>query len=282
MHWFRSASTAAALAALLIAVPAAAQPNKQYEPSVGQPGKDVIWVPTPDDVVERMLRMAQVTANDYVIDLGAGDGKIAIMAALKFGARALGIEYDPDMARHAQRNVVNAGAMGKARILQGDIFVSDFTQATVITMYLLPALNLKLRPQLLNMRPGTRVVSHSFNMDDWEPDEISSIDGRRAYLWVVPARVGGSWTLELSGGGVAERLELALEQRYQRIEGTVALRAGLGGLREARLQGFQIAFAYVDELGARRDFSGRVSGARMHGGFRADNGTEGRWTATRK
>jgi len=282
VHWFRSTTTAAALAALLVSVPAAAQPNKQYEPSVGQPGKDVIWVPTPDDVVERMLRMAQVTANDYVIDLGAGDGKIAIMAAKKFGARAMGIEYDPDMARHAQRNVVKAGVAGKARIMQGDIFVSDFTQATVITMYLLPALNLKLRPQLLNMRPGTRVVSHSFNLDDWEPDEISSMDGRRAYFWVVPASVGGAWTLELSGGGVAERLELTLEQRYQRIEGTVALRAGLGGLREPRLRGFQIAFAWVDDQGLRREFSGRVSGARMEGGFRADNGSEGRWTATRK
>jgi len=282
VHWFRSATTAAALAALLVSVPAAAQPNKQYEPSVGQPGKDVIWVPTPDDVVERMLRMAQVTANDYVIDLGAGDGKIAIMAAKKFGARAMGIEYDPDMARHAQRNIAMAGVTGKARIVQGDIFASDFTQATVLTMYLLPALNLKLRPQILNMRPGTRVVSHSFNMDDWEPDESSSMEGRRAYFWVVPASVGGTWTLELSGGGVAERLEMALEQRYQKIEGTVAIRAGLGGLREPRLTGFQIAFAYVDDHGVRRDFSGRVSGARMEGGFRADNGSEGRWTAIRK
>ncbi|MDA1118402.1 MAG: class I SAM-dependent methyltransferase [Proteobacteria bacterium] len=282
MHWFRSTSTAAALAALLICSPAAAQPTKQYEPSVGQPGKDVIWVPTPDDVVERMLRMAQVTANDYVIDLGAGDGKIAIMAAKQFGARAMGIEYDPEMARHAQGNITKAGVTGKARIVQGDIFASDFTQATVLTMYLLPALNLKLRPQILNMRAGTRVVSHSFNMDDWEPDESSSMDGRRAYFWVVPASVGGNWTLNLSGGGVAERLELALEQRYQKIEGTVGIRAGLGGLREPRLSGFQIAFAYVDDHGVRREFSGRVSGARMEGGFRADNGTEGRWTATRK
>jgi SAM-dependent methyltransferase len=280
VYWLRLA--VAALAALAIPLPAGAQTGKAYEPHVGQAGKDVIWVPTPDDVVDRMLRMAQVTPGDYVIDLGAGDGKIAIAAAKQFGARALGIEYNPQMARHAQSNVERAGIAGRARIVQGDIFVSDFSQATVITMYLLPALNLKLRPQLLAMRPGTRVVSHSFSMDDWEADEVSSLDGRRAYFWVVPAAVAGAWTLELAGGGVAESLEITLEQRFQRIEGTVALGKALGGLREARLRGYQIAFAYVDDGGVRRDFSGRVSGARMEGTFRADNGTEGRWSATKK
>jgi hypothetical protein len=280
VYWLHPA--AAVLAALAVALPAAAQKDKAYEPHVGQAGKDVIWVPTPDEVVERMLRMAQVTPNDYVVDLGAGDGKIAIAAAKKFGARALGIEYDADMARHAQRNVERAGVAGRARIVQGDIFVSDFSQATVVTMYLLPALNLKLRPQLLAMRPGTRVVSHSFSMDDWEADETSSLDGRRAYFWVVPAAVAGAWSLELAGGGAAERLEMTLEQRYQKIEGTVALDTVLGGLREPRLRGYLIAFSYVDDKGVRRDFSGRVSGARMEGSFRADNGTEGRWTATKK
>ena len=283
MHRYRFAFSAAALAALLVALPAAAQKGKDYEPSVGQAGKDVIWVPTPDEVVERMLRMAQVTANDYVVDLGAGDGKIAIMAAKKFGARAMGIEYNPDMAKHAQRNAEKAGVTARARIVQGDIFVSDFTQATVVTMYLLPALNLKLRPQILAMRPGTRVVSHSFNMDDWEPDESSSMDGRRAYFWVVPANVGGTWTLELSGGGAAEKTELTFEQKYQKLEGTVGLGAAmLGGLREPRLRGFHLAFAYVDNNSVRREFSGRVSGARMEGSFRTDSGTEGRWVATKK
>lgn len=284
MHWLRPA--AAALAALALALPAAAQdksaPKKDYEPHVGQPGKDVIWVPTPDEVVERMLRMAQVTPHDYVVDLGAGDGKIAIAAAKKFGARALGIEYNADMARHAQRQVEHAGVAGRARIVQGDIFVSDFSQATVVTMYLLPALNLKLRPILLDMRPGTRVVSHSFSMDDWEADEVSSLDGRRAYFWIVPASVAGTWTLELAGGGGAEKLEMTLEQRYQRIEGTVGLGPALGGLRQPRLRGFHIDFAYVDNGSVRRDFTGRVSGNRMEGSFRADNGTEGRWSATRK
>jgi SAM-dependent methyltransferase len=284
VHLLRLA--AAMLAALLVALSAAAQTKPKpeaYEPHVGQAGKDVIWVPTPDEVVERMLRMAQVTPNDYVVDLGAGDGKIAIMAAKKFGARAMGIEYNPDMARHAQRNAEKAGIASRARIVQGDIFVTDFTQATVLTMYLLPALNLKLRPQILAMRPGTRVVSHSFNMDDWEPDESSSMDGRRAYYWVVPAKVAGTWSLELTGGGAAEKSELTLEQRYQKLEGTVSLGAAvLGGLREPRLRGFDIAFAYIDNSSVRRELSGRVSGNRMEGSFRTDAGTEGRWVATKK
>ena len=264
-------------AGILVALPAAAQ--KPYEPQVGQAGKDVIWVPTPDDVVDRMLRMAQVTPNDLVYDLGAGDGKIAIAAAKKFGARSVGIEYNPDMARHAQGNAEKAGVAGKARIIQGDIFATDFSQATVITMYLLPGLNMKLRPTILSMRPGTRVVSHSFTMEDWEADEISAMDGRRAYFWMVPANVNGGWNLETGG----EKAELAFEQRFQKIEGSVNLGHNTqGGLRDARLRGASIGFAFVDGAGVKRDYSGRVMGGRMEGGYRADNGTEGRWSATKK
>jgi len=265
--------------ALACALPAAAQQkDKGYEPQVGQAGKDVIWVPTPDEVVERMLRMAQVTPNDYVVDLGAGDGKIAIAAAKKMGARSLGIEYNPDMAKHAQLQVEKAGVTAKAKVVQGDIFASDFTTATVVTMYLLPALNMKLRPQILAMRPGTRVVSHSFNMEDWEPDETSSMDGRRAYLWIVPANVMGGWSVDLGG----ERADLTLEQKFQKLDGHVQLGSIQAGLREARLRGFQISFAYVDNTGVRRDFSGRVTGGKMEGSFRTDSGAEGRWTATKK
>jgi hypothetical protein len=213
-----------------------------------------------------------------VVDLGAGDGKIAIAAAKTMGARSLGIEYNPDMAKHAQRNVEKAGVQGKAKVVQGDIFASDFTSATVITMYLLPALNMKLRPQILAMRPGTRVVSHSFTMEDWEPDETSSMDGRRAYLWIVPANVMGSWNVEMGG----ERADLTLEQKFQKLEGHVQLGTIQGGLREARLRGFLISFAYVDNTGVRRDFTGRVTGTKMEGSFRSDSGAEGRWTATKK
>ena len=263
-------------ATFALAFPAAAQ--KPYEPQVGQAGKDVIWVPTPDEVVDRMLRMAQVTPNDLVYDLGAGDGKIAIAAAKKFGARSVGIEYEPEMAKHAQGNVEKAGVAARARVIRGDIFVTDFSQATVVTMYLLPALNLKLRPTILSMRPGTRVVSHSFTMEDWEADEISSMDGRRAYFWIVPANVNGGWSLETGG----EKAELSFEQRFQKIEGTVGLGHTQGGLRNARLSGFNISFTYVDNNGVKRDYSGRVTGGKMEGSFRGDNGTEGRWVATKK
>jgi SAM-dependent methyltransferase len=273
----RMAFAWALAASVFFTLPAAAQ-QKPYEPQVGQAGKDVIWVPTPDEVVDRMLRMAQVSPNDLVFDLGAGDGKIAIAAAKKFGARSVGIEYNPEMAKHAQGNVEKAGVTGKARIVNGDIFATDFSQATVVTMYLLPALNMKLRPTILSMRPGTRIVSHSFTMEDWEADEISSMDGRRAYFWLVPANVNGGWTLE-SG---SEKAELAFEQRFQKIDGTVGLGHTQGGLRGARLSGFNISFAWVDNNGVKRDYTGRVTGGKMEGSFRADNGTEGRWSATKK
>jgi hypothetical protein len=254
----------------------------QFQPQVGQAGKDVIWVPTPDDVVDRMLTMAQVTPQDFVMDLGAGDGKIAIAAAKKFGARAVGIEYNSDMVKHANANATAAGVagngQGKALIRHGDIFQTDFSQATVITLYLLPALNMKLRPQLLAMRPGTRVVSHSFTMEDWEADEISTLDGRRAYFWLVPANVMGNWTLEAG----SQRMDMALEQTFQKISGTVALAPIQAGLREARLRGSVIQFAYVGQDGVRRDFSGRVNGPKMEGNFRDEKGGEGKWSAAKK
>src|SRR5919201_4921385 len=206
--------------AFALAVPFTAAAQK-FEPQVGQAGKDVIWVPTPDEVVDRMLTMAQVTPNDFVMDLGAGDGKIAIAAAKKFGAKSLGIEYNPEMVKYAQKNAEAAGVGGKANFRQADIFQTDFTQATVITLYLLPALNMKLRPQILAMRPGTRVVSHSFSMEDWEADEISTLDGRRAYFWLVPANVMGSWNLDTG----AQKLELTLEQTFQKVSGNVTLGA---------------------------------------------------------
>lgn len=276
-----SRGVALALAfAIFAAAPVASA--QQFKPYSGQQGKDVVWVPTPDEVVERMLSMAQTKPEDYVIDLGAGDGKIPIAAAKTFGARALGIEYNPEMVTHAQSNARAAGVLGKAQIVHGDIFVTDFTQATVLTLYLLPSLNMKLRPQILALRPGTRVVAHAFNMEDWEPDETSDVDGRRAFLWIVPASVNGRWAMELSGGGSSEKLSLSLDQKFQKIEGTAYLGPVQAGLREPRLSGFRISFAYVDNKSVRRDFTGRVTGNSMEGSFRAESGQEGRWSATKK
>jgi len=267
------------VSALLLAAPSYAQ---KFEPHVGQAGKDVIWVPTPDEVVDRMLTMAQLGANDIHFDLGAGDGKIAIAAA-KRGANATGIEYNPDMAKYANERAQAAGVAGvgpgKAMIRQADIFVTDFSKATVITLYLLPTLNMKLRPQLLSMKPGTRVVSHSFTMEDWEADEISTLDGRRAYFWVVPAQVGGSWNLDAGG----QKTELVIEQTFQKITGGVNFsKAVQGGLREARLRGADIAFAYIDASGLRREFTGKVDGKRMEGSWRDAKGQDGRWSAVKK
>jgi hypothetical protein len=271
----------AALASVALLFSASAFSQK-FEPQVGQAGKDVIWVPSPDDVVDRMLTMAQVTPNDFVIDLGAGDGKIAIAAAKKFGARAEGIEYNPDMVKLGNDNAQKAGVagsgQGKALIRHGDIFATDFSKATVVTMYLLPGLNMKLRPQLLSMKPGTRVTSHSFSMEDWDADEISVLDGRRAYFWIIPANVQGAWAID--AGGV--KSELALEQHFQKVSGTMAFGALQAGLREPHLRGSAISFSYVDTAGKRRDFTGTVNGRQMSGEFRDDKGTAGKWTAAKK
>jgi hypothetical protein len=187
------------------------------------------------------------------------------------------------MAKHANERAQAAGVAGvgpgKAMIRQADIFVTDFSKATVITLYLLPTLNMKLRPQLLSMKPGTRVVSHSFTMEDWEADEISTLDGRRAYFWVVPAQVGGSWNLDAGG----QKAELVIEQTFQKITGGVNFsKAVQGGLREARLRGADIAFAYIDASGLRREFTGKVDGKRMEGSWRDAKGQDGRWSAVKK
>ncbi|HEV7392050.1 MAG TPA: class I SAM-dependent methyltransferase, partial [Burkholderiales bacterium] len=201
--------------ALALSVPAAAQPaagSKDFTPSVGQEGKDVIWVPTPQSLVDRMLQMADTKSTDFVVDLGAGDGRTVITAAKKFGARALGIEYNPDMVELAKRNAEKEGVAGRAQFIRADIFQTDFTQATVLTLYLLPSLNVKLRPTILNMKPGTRVVSHAFTMDDWQPDQVESSEGRTAYMWIVPAKAAGTWRIEVAGG---PRYEATFIQQYQ-------------------------------------------------------------------
>ena len=169
------------------AAPDRASCDRIYKPEVGQQGKDVVWVPTPDEVVQRMLEVAKVTPKDIVYDLGAGDGKIAI-AAGKLGARSIGIEYNPDLAKLAQCYVEAEKLTATTRIVRGDVFESDFSDATVVTMYLLPALNLRLLPKLLkDLKPGTRIVSHAFNMGEWKPEQTLDVGGRAVYYWTIPA-----------------------------------------------------------------------------------------------
>ncbi|MSQ20300.1 MAG: class I SAM-dependent methyltransferase [Betaproteobacteria bacterium] len=249
---------------------AQAPAKNNYQPEVGQAGKDVIWVPTPETLIEKMLSMAKVTPNDFVIDLGAGDGRTVIAAAKK-GATAEGIEYNPDMGAHAMKRAADAGVSAKAKFMKADIFESDFSKATVITMYLLPELNLGLRPKLLEMKPGAQLVSHAFTMGDWDPDEQAEVEGRRAMLWIVPAKAQGNWSVKGAG-----QYEVTLTQQYQKLTGTARQGGFSTKIDDGRVTGEQVSFSFVDQKGAKQTFSGKVSGNRIDG-----TGIS-KWTAERK
>ncbi len=250
----------------------------EFTPQVGQAGKDVIWVPTPDDLVERMLRMAQTTSADVVYDLGSGDGRTVIAAAKKFGAKAHGIEYNPEMVTLSQRNAQREGVAATATFAKADLFESDFSPATVITMYLLPSINARLKPKILDLKPGTRIVSHAFDMEDWQPDQIDTVEGRRGMLWIVPAKVAGAWKLRIGEGAESD---VNINQRFQVIDGTLQLPRISTSLREARLLGDRINFTIMDAGANIQAFSGRVIGNRMEGTVRAPSGAESRWSARR-
>ena len=247
------------------------KPAGAYEPQVGQEGKDVVWVPTPQALVDRMLDMAKVTPKDFVMDLGSGDGRTVITAA-KRGVRALGIEYNPEMVELAKRNAEKEGVAGRAEFKKADLFETDFSQATVVTMFLLPEINLRLRPKILEMRPGTRVVSNTFTMGEWEADETSQIpEGngyyRTALLWIVPAKVEGSWK---SAQG-----ELSLKQSFQKIVGTVQQGNVAAAIMNGKLRGEQINFT-----AGGAQYSGRVNGNVIDGTIKS-GGKTSEWRATR-
>lgn len=243
-----------------------------YEPQSGQAGKDVVWVPTHQGLVDRMLDMAQVTPNDYLVDLGSGDGRTVITAA-KRGVRALGIEYNADLVTLSQRNATSEGVADKARFVQGDIFESNFSDATVVTLFLLPDLNVRLRPTILAMKPGTRVVSNSFNMGEWTPDETIQAQGEcrsfcRAHRWIVPAQVAGTW--KLPDG------ELVLQQSFQMLAGTLKRDGNEAPITDAKMNGTEIVFT----AGGRR-FTGKVENGRIEGQSQATDGGDQAWSATR-
>ena len=216
--------------------------DDKYKPRVGQEGKDVVWVPTSNELLALMLKTAKVTPNDLVYDLGSGDGRIAIAAAKDFGARAVGIEYNPEMAKLAQRNADRSGVSDRVKIINGDIFKEDFSKATVVTMYLLPDLNMALRPTILKMKPGTRVASHAFNMGDWEADvEIDA--SARAYYWVVPAKVDGEWLIT---GLEPNKTTLKLSQHYQKIGGTLQIGNESQPILNPKLEGATLSFTYLN------------------------------------
>lgn len=276
MKNLRFALCAAACASMLasLSAPAWSQTapspaTPEYTPKEGQMGKDVMWVPTSQVLVDRMLAMARLTPRDHLVDLGSGDGRLVITAAQR-GATGHGIEYNPQLVELSKRAASEAGVSARATFEKADIFVSDFSKATVVTMFLLPELNARLRPILLNMKPGTRIVSNSFDMGEWKPDQTQrATEGCRTYCdafqWTVPARVEGIWRL---GGGQ----ELVLAQNYQMLEGTLREADKATQISSAQMDGTRIRFS-VDHIA----YSGEFDGRTMKG--TTDKGE--RWSASR-
>src|SRR5688572_8036882 len=263
----RSRPLLLALCVSVFAACAGAQPqpkSQSYEPRVGQQGKDVVWVPTPQELVDKMLDMAKVTPKDYLIDLGSGDGRTVITAA-KRGLRAHGIEYNPEMVTLSKKNAAAAGVTDKATFAEADLFATDFSKAQVITMFLLPSINMKLRPTILNMRPGTRIVSNTFTMEDWEPDQSETVTDCSswctAHLWIVPAKAAGTWQMPQG--------TLTLDQQFQMLTGTLGSTAISGG----RLRGDAITFTVGNTV-----YNGRVEGNTIRGTMSGG----GSFTATKR
>ena len=261
--------------ALCFLLPAAGEcaenPDEGYTPQIGQKGKDVIWLPTLNELTDIMLNLAKVTSSDYVIDLGSGDGRLVIAAA-KRGAVALGIEYDPQLVEFSKRVAAKEGVSAKATFEEGDIFKSDFSKATVLTLFLENELNLALRPKILDMKPGTRVVSNTFTMGEWEPDQTvrteltNPANGKVGhfliYFWVVPAKVNGSWKLDAG--------KISFTQNFQKVTGTLTI-GGKETELAGKLNGTKLTFT-----AGGTEYTGTVSGntiSGMRGG--------GFWKATR-
>ena len=235
------------------------------DPNGAPDGKDVMWVPTPEAAVARMLEMARVGPGDMVVDLGSGDGRIAIAAAKLRGARARGIEYSSEMVDLSRTRAKAEGVADRVSFREADLFEIDFSDATVLTLYLLTTLNVRLRPRILALKPGTRVVSHMFRMGDWEPDERDRVGASDIFLWIVPARVAGAWRLTQGG----ETFTVELQQSYQRVTGAARHARGVAAV-EAQLRGAEVRLAFDDASGVRRVLAGRTEGERMQGeGWRA-------------
>lgn len=238
----------------------------------------VPYVPTPQAVVDRMLDMARVTAQDYLIDLGSGDGRIVVTAAKKFGARGFGVDLNPVRISEANENARKNGVTDKVAFYQRNLFETDLTQATVITMYLLPRVNLELRPKLLELKPGTRLVSHDFDMGDWKADAAVRMDAADkfsgaggdsdVYFWVVPAKVGGNWRSQFPVSGKPQTYEFMFEQKYQVLGGSVQVNGRAVKILDAKLRGAELKFSFTADVNGapvKHEFSGSVDGGRIIG-----------------
>ena len=252
-------------------------PSSDGAPQIGQVSRDSVWVPTPERLIHRMLQIADTTRDDLVIDLGSGDGRVPIHAARQFGARAIGVELEANLVRLSNESARAQGVEKLVRFIRGDLFEADLSRATVIALYLSPGAMTGLKPRLVGLAPGTRVVSHSFTLGDWEADETIRVEGRMGYLWVVPANLGGSWRLSLAG----DELRLRIEQKYQTLT-TVGERAGVRvNVVGAQLRGREFSFTAFDRDGSSRRFRGQVDGGRMSGEAVGEAGPALRWTAVR-
>ncbi len=250
------------LLALATATAAAQTTTQDASPApIGQVSKDSVWVPTPDRLIHRMLQLADTTRRDFVIDLGSGDGRIPIAAAKAFGARALGVELEQNLIDYSIRAAKRQGVAGRARFLKQDLFETDLSRATVITMYISPPVMVKLRAKLLTLAAGTRIVSHHFTLGDWEPDEMVQVEERRAYLWLVPARVEGRWTMRLGD----THYVLRFEQAHQMLKSAADIEGRPTTAFGARLRGDILGFNLIDRNGDSRLFTGKVQGNAMQG-----------------
>ncbi len=252
--------------------------------------EEVPYIKSPQVVVDKMLDLAQVRPDDFLIDLGSGDGRIVIAAAKKRGARGFGVELDPNLVEASNAAARKAGVAARAQFFTRDLFETDISHATVLTMYLLPKVNLKLRPRILRqLKPGTRVLSHDWDMGEWQPDDrvvlegltkpVMPIQASTIYLWIVPARVGGTWRLQVEGA--EEATELELTQRFQKIAGVARRTRARSLLQDAQLRGAEIRFTVVEETGRPSEpvrFFGRVSGDSMDGTTASGRG----WRAQRQ
>lgn len=251
---------------------------------VPQRAPDVVFVPTPHDVVDEMLAVARVGPNDVLYDLGSGDGRIVIAAAKRFGIRATGIDIDPRRITESHFNADSAGVRNLTEFTNADLFETDLSEASVVTLYLLPELNVRLRPKLFSeLRPGSRVVSHSFAMGDWKADSTLMVDTRMVYFWVIPADVSGEWSFKLGTSAGDRDLDMTIGQQYQQVTSSEVRGAGRMGVESATIRGDSVRFLLRDagDASATLELAGKVEGDLMHGGYTTDRGVTGAWKASR-
>lgn len=266
------------LAPILLLAGASIASDPAPQPQFGQVSKDSVWVTTPERMIRRMLQLADTTKDDVVMDLGAGDGRIPIYAAKHFGARGIAVELEDNLVQVARAAARREGVADRVTVVRQDLFDADLSAATVFALFISPGVMQRLKPRFLELEPGTRIASHQFDMGDWEPDETVEVEGRKGYLWVVPAKVEGAWQVAIAG----EDFVLRLERRYQKLSAS-GERAGRSlHVLGPRLRGKEIAFASFDRDGTSRSYSGRIEGGRLVGESHAGGATPRvSWSATR-